>query len=176
MICISSEEEDEVVEGWEEEVAEVVDVQAEGDEDEEEEACNTKASYMDSRHQKKVCLDEHDDHATLPAAATKRKRAGYGVAKKPASKKAKEEEEKGPIGWRTGDYIYAIRTEGCSYLSYKKKFLVEVQHSIPQWEEIFQALRHLAQKKSFKPFPLLKELLLAERAMLYDAYKEAPKE
>ncbi len=48
---------------------------------------------------------------------------------------------------------------------------------MPQWEEIYQTLKDLAEKESSKPFDELKELLLAERAKLYyDAYKEAPQD
>ena len=61
--------------------------------------------------------------------------------------------------------------------SNKKKLLVQVPHSMPQWEEIYQTLKDLAEKESSKPFDELKELLLAERAKLYyDAYKEAPQD
>ncbi len=51
--------------------------------------------------------------------------------------------------------------------SKKAKFLVQVEHSKPQWEEIYQTLQELAEKDSSKPFDELKELLLAERAKIY---------
>ncbi len=99
---------------------------------------------------------------------------------KPASKKVQEEdeaeEEQGPTGWRRHKQIYTVRKKGRSDLSYKRKFLVQVSHSMPQWEEIYQTLKDLAEKESSKPFDELKELLLAERAKLYDAYKKTTEE